>query len=209
MGICTDFGAKSDSFQPKHETHPSFLSVSGNSLTYEGKPVFLSGANQPWIDYGNDFGNNQSNGIRCGLNDYIKNVSQAGGNSVRIWIFVEGSNIPAFDSNGNCIGTDGTNTLADDLTQYARYAASQNVFITLCLWNAAVVKSDDHVFALMQDENKLQGFIDEVGRSVGGLVRGLWVVDRALTHGKGNERGNAWLAWLISISDFRFPISTN
>ena len=134
----------------------AFLKVDTTSLTFRGNEIFLSGANQPWIQYGDDFGNNQSNGIHCELQQYIHNVSKAGGNSIRIWLFVEGTNIPAFDTSGHCIGTDGTNTLSRDLQQYARYAASQNVFINVCLWNGAVLKASDHVRELVEDETKLQ-----------------------------------------------------
>jgi mannan endo-1,4-beta-mannosidase len=139
----------------------AFLKVDTTSLTFRGNEIFLSGANQPWIQYGDDFGNNQSNGIHCELQQYIHNVSKAGGNSIRIWLFVEGTNIPAFDTSGHCIGTDGTNTLSRDLQQYARYAASQNVFINICLWNGAVLKASDHVRELVEDETKLQSFIDK------------------------------------------------
>eukprot|EP00750_Incisomonas_marina_P027972 INCI6308.1.p1 GENE.INCI6308.1~~INCI6308.1.p1 ORF type:complete len:339 (-),score=49.69 INCI6308.1:810-1826(-) len=142
-------------------TDPAFLEVDGKSLSFRGQDVFLSGANQPWVSYGNDFGNNQPNGIRCSLQDSVANVSAAGGNSIRMWLFVEGANIPSFDSSGHCNGTDGTNTLISDLRHYARFAASQNVFITLTLWNGAVVKSSDNVRALVTDAGKLQTFIDK------------------------------------------------
>ena len=36
---------------------PAFLAVNGTSLEFRGKEVFLSGANQPWVAYGSDFGN--------------------------------------------------------------------------------------------------------------------------------------------------------
>ena len=144
----------------------AFLSVNGTALVFRGKPVFLSGANQPWVNYGNDFGNNQPNSIRCTLQEAIHNVSASGGNSIRMWVFVEGANIPAFDSSsGMCVGTDGSNTLIEDLRQYAREAAAQNVLLTLCLWNGAVVKEDDHVRHLVSDASKLQSFIDKVSTS--------------------------------------------
>lgn len=148
--------------QFRSSTDPAFLEVDGRSLTFRGQEVFLSGANQPWVSYGNDFGNNQPNGIRCTLQESVTNVSTAGGNSIRMWLFVEGSNIPAFDSSGDCTGTDGANTLISDLRDYARFAASQNVFITLTLWNGAVVTSSDNVRALVTDADKLQTFIDKV-----------------------------------------------
>jgi hypothetical protein len=155
--------AAANSFHVFHRGEaPAFLAVNGTSLKFRGQEVFLSGANQPWVNYGSDFGNNQSNAVRCDLQESIKNVSAAGGNSIRMWLFVEGSAIPAFDESGMCVGTDRTNTLTDDLRQYARYAASQNVFITLCLWNGAVLHSTDPALGLITDPEKLQSFVDKV-----------------------------------------------
>ena len=70
----------------------SFLSVEGQHLTFGGKKVFLSGANQPWIDYGNDFGNNQTNAKRCSLQDYILAVFQSRW-QLGMWVFIEGDSI--------------------------------------------------------------------------------------------------------------------
>lgn len=40
-------------------TASSRLKVDGDQLSYDGTRVFLSGANQPWLNYGADFGNNR------------------------------------------------------------------------------------------------------------------------------------------------------
>ena len=47
-----------------------FLVVNSSSttgLSYNNRDVFLSGANLAWIDYGADFGNNQSASKACKL----------------------------------------------------------------------------------------------------------------------------------------------
>ena len=44
-----------------------FLRVDGSKLVLGGEEVFLSGANLPWVNYGNDFGNAQPNGVACTL----------------------------------------------------------------------------------------------------------------------------------------------
>ena len=36
-------------------------------FTFRGEPVFLSGANQAWVNYGSDFGNTQTRATRCSL----------------------------------------------------------------------------------------------------------------------------------------------
>merc|ERR1711907_696469 len=140
----------------------SFLTVdkSTNTFSYQGKRVFLSGANQPWIDYGNDFGNNQTNGKICSLQQYIANLTKAGGNSMRIWLFIEGDSIPAFDKDGMVTGTDGTGSLIQELRTYLQYAASQNVFVNLCLWNGAVLRNPATI-RLFNDTARLQSFIDK------------------------------------------------
>ena len=38
--------------------------------------------------------------IRGELDDYLKKLSDAGGNSVRIWLFTEGTIIPMFNASG-------------------------------------------------------------------------------------------------------------
>ena len=112
----------------------AFLNVdSTGALSYNNKTVFLSGANMPWINYGNDFGNNQTNAQKCQLQAFLKNVSNAGGNCIRIWLFVEGASIPEFDSSGAVVGTDGKNTLIPEIRSLLHYAASVNVFVILAL----------------------------------------------------------------------------
>ena len=67
-------------------------------------------------------------------------MSLSGGNSMRIWLFVEGQSIPSFASDGMVVGTDAAGSLAEDLRKYVRYAATQNVFVNLCLWNGALMR---------------------------------------------------------------------
>lgn len=139
---------------------PSYLAVNGSTgLVFNGKPVFLSGANLAWIDYGNDFGNNQSNAKACALQSYLRNISAAGGNSMRIWLFVEGQSVPEFDKGGDVIATDAANSMLDELRSFLDYAASQNVFVTLTLWNGALMRQQN-LKNLIRDTAKLQTFID-------------------------------------------------
>jgi len=139
----------------------SFLTVnkSSNTFSFNGQRVFLSGANQPWIDYGNDFGNNQPNGKICALQQYIANLTKAGGNSMRIWLFIEGDKIPSFDAQGMVNGTDHAGSLIQELRTYLQYAAANDVFINLCLWNGAVLRNPN-VVSLFSQADHLQAFID-------------------------------------------------
>jgi len=148
---------------PHNASTTSFLSVdkAGHFFSFGGQQVFLSGANQPWIDYGNDFGNNQPNGKICALQSYIANLTKAGGNSMRIWLFIEGDSIPSFNSTGFATATDKGNTLVSELRTYLQYAAAHNVFVHLCLWNGAVLRNPNAV-ALFTSPSKLDSFLSEV-----------------------------------------------
>ena len=69
---------------PPADAADHFLSVSNDSLLFNGAPAFLSGANLAWINYGNDFGNNQSHGHFCALREELVNTSRAGGHTTRL-----------------------------------------------------------------------------------------------------------------------------
>ena len=119
------------------------VSADGTGFEFDGKRVFLSGANQPWLNYGSDFGNNQTNGVACALQEAVANVSAAGGNTVRMWLFVEGDSIPQLDAaTGRAVAPDAAGSLVADMRKYARFAASRNVFIVFCLWNGAVLRNN-------------------------------------------------------------------
>lgn len=139
----------------------SFLSVNTetNTLEMNGETVFLSGVNQPWVNYGADFGDDQSNGIFCQLNQTIANVTMNSGNSVRMWLHVEGAVSPLFNSSGYVIGTDSSNSLIDDMKLYLQAAAQQNVLIFFALWNGAEPFSSN-LKGIINDELKLQSYID-------------------------------------------------
>lgn len=115
-------------------------------------PSALTTRGRHRVNYGADFGNNQSNAVACALQQAIANVSAAGGNSMRIWLFVEGASIPEFDDSGVVVSLDKSGTLAEDLRKYIRYAASQNVFVNLCLWNGAVLRQENTI-KMIQDKS--------------------------------------------------------
>ena len=50
------------------------------------------------------------------IQDYVANLRASGGNSIRLWLFVEGDAIPLWDEGtGFVVGTDAAGTLSDDL----------------------------------------------------------------------------------------------
>ena len=83
-------------------------------------------------------------------------INSASGNSIRMWSFCEGQNMPQFNSNGEVIGT---GTLIKDLTLYLQAAAKQNILVFLSLWNGAVgIKGNEA--GLIMNDTKTQTFID-------------------------------------------------
>ena len=146
-----------------HAAATPFLRVNASSptgLSYATRPVFLSGANLAWIDYGADFGNNSTSAKKCALQQYLKNVSSAGGNSLRVWLFVEGATVPEFDpSTGKVVGTDSAGSMAEDLRSFLQEAARLDVFVTLTLWNGALMRQAN-MKHLITSLPKLQSFFD-------------------------------------------------
>jgi hypothetical protein len=58
-----------------------------------------------------------------------------------------------FDSNGSVVAGDSKGTLLEDLRTYLQYAASKNVFVTLTLWNGALMR-DSNYQNLITDKTK-------------------------------------------------------
>eukprot|EP01084_Bolivina_argentea_P046093 84861_1 len=138
-----------------------FLQVDEASGTFKlnGSRVYLSGANQPWFGYGQDFGNNQANGVFCTLNNSLTNISTASANTIRIWLFCECQYSPKFDNNGNVVATDNDNSLIGDLALYLEEAARQNILVIISLFNGAM-PFRPQLKGLVTDTNKLQTFIN-------------------------------------------------
>jgi len=138
----------------------TFLQVQGNKFVYGDDEVYLSGTNTGWINYGNDFGNNQwdqTTGAQWVQN--MKELGDAGANSIRVWVHVEGAEQPEFDSNGFCTGTDAANTLIPDLRKLLDACQENGIFMNLVLWNGAEMREQNYK-DLFFDDAKLQAYID-------------------------------------------------
>lgn len=137
------------------------LCVNGAHFTLNGQRVFLSGINQAWVSYGYDFGAGQYQYRRQAYERTIQQMSQAGGNSIRVWVHIEGATSPSFTHDGHVSGTDSKNTLISDLRQYIRYAAQHNILVFPTLWNGALEQRYHyHLDGLIKDTSKLQSYID-------------------------------------------------
>ena len=54
--------------------------------------------------------------VFCYHQEYLTDIKESGGNSIRVWLFVEGDAIPLWDEGtGLVVGTDSADTLIDEL----------------------------------------------------------------------------------------------
>ena len=144
-----------------HNASYAKLSVNSTTFFYNSQPLFLSGVNQAWIDYGNDFGNSQSPSKFCSLNKTLALIKSSGGNSVRIWLHIEGSYTPLFNSSSYVVDTDKSHTLISDMKAYLKAANDQDILVFFVLWNGAVL-NNYNAKVMLKDPVKLQSYINTV-----------------------------------------------
>ncbi|KAK3785915.1 hypothetical protein RRG08_033023 [Elysia crispata] len=145
------------------EVFASRLSVSGNHFMLNGEKVFLSGGNLPWINYAYDFGNNQWAGVKSRVENQMKMLRDAGGNSLRLWIHIQGETSPQFDNNGYVVATDRQGTFISDFKDMLNLAQRYDILVVPTLWNAAVDQDRSHrLDGLLLDPRKLASYIQIV-----------------------------------------------
>jgi hypothetical protein len=110
------------------------VTVSGqnNRIEYNGKPLFLSGANVPWVNYSKDIGNPESPADTVYFGKMFSLVHENGGNSMRFWLHINGMNTPEFT--GNLVTGPGNRAIAD-LKSICDIAFKNDVGLVLCLWS--------------------------------------------------------------------------
>ncbi|KAL4238580.1 hypothetical protein ACF0H5_003287 [Mactra antiquata] len=137
------------------------LYTSGKNFMKDGHRVFLSGTNLAWVNYARDFGNNQYNNVKAQMERYLSEIHAAGGNSIRVWVHIEGETSPHFLSNGYVDKTDAGRSLINDMRNFLHAAQARNVLVFFTLWNGAV-KQNTHwrLNGLIKDTGKLQSYIN-------------------------------------------------
>lgn len=65
-----------------HQSNGEFLRVSGREFIYDNKTVFLSGPNYAWLYYGWDFGYSNYQSAGPIMEQWIRDIADAGGNSL-------------------------------------------------------------------------------------------------------------------------------
>jgi len=137
-----------------------FLAVEGDSFVYNGEQVYLSGTNAAWVHYGYDFGNNGWDDRGNIWSEELAQIGEAGGNSVRVWVHVEGDVSPLYDGDGFVIATDRDGTLISDLTAFLDECAKNDIFMGLVLFNGAVLRNQNTI-NLFWDDSKLETYLSE------------------------------------------------
>jgi hypothetical protein len=102
-----------------------------NRIPFNGRNLFLNGANIAWRHYGNDVGPNARPDMDY-FNHIFSQVRANGGNCLRLWVHIHGGNTPAW--NGNTVTGPGVNTIRD-LKRILDCAWTNQVGLILCLWS--------------------------------------------------------------------------
>lgn len=111
-----------------------------NRIQYNKQQLFLSGANLAWINFANDIGPGETDfnafaAVMLNMHDY-------GGNALRWWIHVNGTNTPEFNDSNFVIGP-GSGTISD-LRTILDLAWKREIGLNLCLWSFDMLRSSNN-----------------------------------------------------------------
>ncbi|XP_005100017.1 mannan endo-1,4-beta-mannosidase [Aplysia californica] len=149
------------------------LTVSGKTFRLNNQQVFLSGGNLPWINYARDFGNHQWSKVKPKIEEQIRLLHQAGGNTMRLWVHIQAESSPKFSSSGFVTAPDNDGTLLNDIKDLLDTALKYDVLIIPCLWNGAVNQDNAHrLEGLVTNQQKLQSYIDKALKPMVAKVKG-------------------------------------
>ncbi|WP_051326647.1 cellulase family glycosylhydrolase [Aliagarivorans taiwanensis] len=155
-----------DSQNEERYVPPSGNGSSVNYLEYQGKQVYLNGANIAWLSFAQDFGQGLD---ETTFNHILDQLVAAGGNSLRWWVHVNGSASPIWDENSQLVA-DATSQQAviDDIKRALDLAQAKGVYLMPCLWSfdmlAITQQGVDAVaernYAILSEAQTRQSYID-------------------------------------------------
>ncbi len=125
------------------------------NIYFNGDRIFFSGA-ESYNNYGQDFGNGSYKKSKSEIETQLVSIKANGGNSVMIYIHVDGRDLPDFDSS---IGIY-TESLIADLKTFLDFAQKHNLFVILSLWNGYY--KTQKISQLITDNSFQQSYIDKV-----------------------------------------------
>jgi endo-1,4-beta-mannosidase len=135
-----------------------------NRIGFDGVPYFLNGINLAWNIWSNDLQLYDD----AVFTDVFKNLEQAGGNALRLWIHIDGSQSPTWDGLGMPTGMpygseEGLAMLLDN-------AASHHVKVLLSLWSFDLITSS-HT-KVVTDAVTTHAYADQALPSLVNVARG-------------------------------------
>jgi mannan endo-1,4-beta-mannosidase len=131
------------------------LKVINQSIYFNGDRIFFSGADS-YYNYGRDFGNGLYKKSKFEIETQLASIKTNDGNSVRVYIHVDGRELPDFDSP---IGSY-TESLIADLKELLDAAEKHDLFVILSLWSGYFKRSN--ISQLITDNSFQQSYIDKV-----------------------------------------------
>ena len=90
----------------------------------------------------------------------LEKIGAAGGNTVRVWVHVEGDVSPLYDGDGFVTGTDRAGTLISDLKSFLDECYKNNILAGLVLFNGAVLRNQKTI-NLFSDDDKLNSYLEQ------------------------------------------------
>lgn len=127
------------------------LTAQSNRIEFNGKELFLSGANIPWIDFANDVGNMNNPPDTAKFREIFREVHDNGGNSMRFWVHINGQSSPEFT--GNLVTGPGERSIPD-LDNICNMAYSNDIGLVLCLWSFDMQRINGNLSAEVLERNK-------------------------------------------------------
>ncbi|KAH3776471.1 hypothetical protein DPMN_177896 [Dreissena polymorpha] len=116
--------------------------------------------NLAWVNYAQDFGHNHYSGVRGKMEQILNELHASGGNSIRIWLHIEGQTTPEWTNDGH-VSWNGRHP-RQRLAQFSPICATSQHPRVIVLWNGA--KNEQYHYrlnGLIVDTNKLQSYIDK------------------------------------------------
>ncbi|MEX2633275.1 MAG: cellulase family glycosylhydrolase, partial [Balneolales bacterium] len=132
-----------------------------NRIDVDGNDLFLSGTNVAWVSFAHDIGPGTTS--LSAFEDMFQALNANGGNTMRLWLHVDGSNTPEWD--GMDVIGPGVGAI-DDLRDILDLAHNYDVSLMLCLWSFDMLSqnsSQPHIpqraRGILTDQNKTDLYI--------------------------------------------------
>jgi hypothetical protein len=117
---------------------PLFNKIYAQSkVPYNNQQLFLNGSDLAWVNYGTDWGLGTTDTAAIG--QWMLQMHQSGGNAMRLWLNVEGTVTPEFDTSGYCTGPGAF--VIPELKQVLDMAWNREIGIDICLWGFGMMTS--------------------------------------------------------------------